>query len=107
MPSRFFDEWKESVADMKGELIMQYMHFCRGMPARIRKSATEHILRCTIPDVYVSDDRDEAFDAMDNDADAMQEYAARFLDEFWDDYWRPFLAGRLAGAGSPPQSPGV
>ena len=99
-PSRFFDEWKESVAEIKGELIMQYMHFCRGMPARIRKDAIEHILRCTMPVVYVSDDRDEAFDAMDNDVDAMREYATRFLDEFWDDYWKPFLAKQLADTGN-------
>lgn len=99
-PSRFFDEWKESVAEIKGELIMQYMHYCRGMPARIRKDAIEHILRCTIPDVYVSDDRGEAFDAMDNDANALREYATQFLDEFWDDYWKPFLAKQLADTGS-------
>ena len=100
MPSRFFDEWKERVPDIKGELIMQYMHYCRGMPARIRKDAIEHILRCTIPDIYISDDRDEAFDAMDNDANALREYATRFLDEFWDDYWKPFLAKQLADTGN-------
>ena len=99
-PSRFFDEWKESVADMKGELIMQYMHFCRGMPTDVRQEAIDHILRCTMPVVYVSDDRDEAFDAMDNDVDAMREYATRFLDEFWDDYWKPFLAKQLADSGN-------
>lgn len=99
-PSRFFDEWKESVAEIKGELIMQYMHFCRGMPADVRQEAIDHILRCTMPVVYVSDDRDEAFDAMDNDVDAMREYAARFLDGFWDEYWKPLLARHLAAAGA-------
>ena len=73
-------------------MIIQYMHYCRGMPADIRKEAIDCILRTTLPLVYVSDDRAEAFDAMDNDADAIREYAARFLDEFWDDYWKPFLA---------------
>ena len=99
-PSRFFDEWKESVAEIKGELIMQYMHFYRGMPTDVRQEAIDHILRCTMPVVYVSDDRDEAFDAMDNDVDAMREYATRFLDEFWDDYWKPFLTKQLADSGN-------
>ena len=104
-PSRFFGEWKESVAGIKGELIVQYMHYCEGMPADVRQEAIDHILRCTIPDIYVSGDRREAFDAVDNDGDAMQEYATRFLDEFWDDYWRPLLAGRPAGDGRPPRPP--
>ena len=103
-PSRFFDEWKESVAEIKGELLMQYMHYCRGMPPDIRLEAIDHILRCTMPDVYVSDDRSEAFDAIDNDMDAMRKYATRFLDGFWDDYWRPILARHASGAGGPPQS---
>ena len=104
-PSRFFGEWKESVAEIKGELVMQYMHYCEGMPADVRQEAIDHILRCTIPDACVSNDRREAFDAIDNDGDAMQEYATRFLDEFWDDYWRPLLAKRPVSTGSPPRPP--
>ena len=103
-PSRFFDEWKESVDEIKGELLMQYMHYCRGMPANIRLEAIDHILRCTMPVVYVSDDRGEATEAMYNDGDAMREYATRFLDEFWDDYWKPFLAKHHVSAEDPPQS---
>ena len=105
-PSRFFDAWKERVVRTKGGgLIMQYMHYCRGMPADIRQEAIIHILRATMPVVYVSDDRDEAVDAMRNDMDAMREYAARFLDEFWDDHWRPIIGKALADAdNSPPSS---
>ena len=106
-PSRFFDEWKESVAEIKGELIMQYMHYCWGMPPDIRLEAIDHILRCTMPDVYVSDDRNEATNAMYNDGDAMREYATRFLDEFWDDYWKPLLDKHRAGAGGLTPSPSI
>ena len=73
-------------------MIPQYIHYCRGMPSHVREGAIDHILRATMPDVYVSDDTSEAFDAMDNDIDAMREYAARFLDEFWPEYWKDFLA---------------
>ena len=100
-PSRFFDAWKEKVAAMKGVLILQYMHYCRGMPADVRQEAIDYILRGTMPAAYVSADRSEAFSAMDNDLDAMREYAARFLDEFWNEYWKEFLAKRPAGAESP------
>ena len=103
-PSRFFDEWKESVAEIKGELLMQYMHYCRGMPAHIRLEAIDHILRCTLPVVYVSDDRSEATEAMYNDEHAIREYATRFLDGFWDDYWKPFLTKRHVSAEDRPQS---
>ena len=96
-PSRFFEPWKERVVRTRGGLIMQYMHYCRGMPPDIRKEAIDHIMRTSLPIVYVSDDRNEAFDAMDNDEPAIREYAARFLDEFWDDHWKPILAKYLAG----------
>ena len=95
-PSRFFDAWKEEVPTIKGGLVMQYMHYCRGMPANVRREAIDCVLRATMPYVYKSDDRSEAFDAMDNDIDAMREYAARFLDEFWADYWKDFLARHQA-----------
>ena len=68
------------------------MQFCRGMPPDVRKEAIDYILRWTMQDVYVSPDRGEAFDAMDNDIDAMREYAAAFLDKFWKEYWADFLA---------------
>ena len=97
-PSRFFGAWKERVAETKGDLILQYMHYSRGMPDAIRLEAIDCILRSTMPDVYVSDDRREAFDAMDNDGDAMREYATRFFDEFWDGYWKTFFAKRRADA---------
>ncbi len=103
-PSRFFEPWKERVVRTNGGLIMQYMHYCRGMPPDIRKEAIVHILRTTMPVVYVSDDDNEAFDAMDNDADAMREYATRFLDEFWDDHWKPILAKYLTDAENSPES---
>ena len=103
-PSRFFEPWKERVVRTNGGLIMQYMHYCRGMPPDIRKEAIVHILRTTMPVVYVSDDDNEAFDAMDNDVDAMREYATRFLDEFWDDHWKPILAKYLTDAENSPES---
>ena len=103
-PSRFFEPWKERVVRTNGGLIMQYMHYCRGMSPDIRKEAIVHILRTTMPVVYVSDDDNEAFDAMDNDADAMREYATRFLDEFWDDHWKPILAKYLTDAENSPES---
>ena len=106
-PSRFFDAWKERVAETKGDLILQYMHYSRGMPDAIRLEAIDCILRSTMPDVYVSDDRSEAFDAMDNDGDAMREYATRFFDEFWADYWRDFLARNTGGAEISQQPPGA
>ena len=77
---------------------MQYMHYCRGMPAHVRQEAIDQVLRATMPDVYVSDDHREASDAMDNDIDAMREYATRFLDEFWAEYWRDYLARNTGGA---------
>ena len=91
-PSRFFGAWKEEVDTAKGALLLQYMHYCRGMPADVRKDAIDFLLRGTMPHVYKSADRSEAFDAMDNDIDAMREYAARFLDKFWTEYWKDFLA---------------
>ena len=62
------------------------------MPPDVKKRAVDHILRGTMPSIYQSDNRDEAFDAMDNDIDAMRVYAARFLDKFWKEYWADFLA---------------
>ena len=91
-PSRFFEAWKEAVPTIGEGLVMQYMHYCRGMPANVRQEAIDQVLRATMPDVYKSSDRNEAFDAMDNDIDAMREYATRFLDEFWAEYWKDFLA---------------
>ena len=105
-PSRFFEAWKEKVISTKGRGVAgHYMYYCRGMPADIRKEAIKYIMRTTLPLVYVSDDRAEAFDAMDNDADAIREYAARFLDEFWDDYWKPILAEYDHIVANPPQPP--
>ena len=96
-PSRFFEAWKERVVRTNGRLIGQYAHYCRGMPPDIQKEAIDHILRTSLPVVYVSDDDEEATEAMYNDGDAMREYATRFLDEFWDDYWKPILAKYPAG----------
>ena len=105
-PSRFFEAWKEKVISTKGRGVAgHYMYYCRGMPADIRKEAIKYIMRTTLPLVYVSDDRAEAFDAMDNDADAIREYAARFLDEFWDDYWKPILAEYDHIVANSPQPP--
>ena len=87
-PSRFFDAWKEEVDTAKGWLVLQYMHYCRGMPANIRQDAIDYVLRGTMPRVYKPDDNSEAFDAMDNDIDAMREYAGQFIDEFWAEYWK-------------------
>ena len=91
-PSKFFDAWKERVRAVKGGLVMQYMHYYRGMPEDAKKRAVDYILRGTIPAVYVSPNRSEAFDAMDNDADVAREYASRFLDKFWKEYWAEFVA---------------
>ena len=96
-PSRFFEAWKERVVRTNGRLIGQYAHYCRGMPPDIRKEAIDHIMRTSLPVVYVSDDDEEATDAMYNDEPAIREYAARFLDEFWDDYWKPILVKYPAG----------
>ena len=87
-PSRFFDAWKKKVEVAKGAVLLQYMHYYRGMPANIRQEAIDFILRGTMPRVYQSDNTQEAFDAMDNDIDAMREYVARFLDELWAEYWK-------------------
>ena len=81
------------------------MYYCRGMPADIRKEAIEYIMRTTLSLAYVSDDRDEATDAMYNDADAIREYAAQFLDEFWNDYWKPILAEYDHIVANSPQTP--
>ena len=91
-PSRFFDAWKDRVGAIKGGLILQYMHYCRGMPPDVKKRAVDYILRGTMPGVYLSPDRREAFDAMDNDIGAMREYADRFLDKFWKEHWADFIA---------------
>ena len=97
-PSRFFEAWKEEVPTIKGGLAMQYMHYCGGMPADVRRDAIDQVLRATTPYAYVSGDNGEAFDAMANDMDAMREHAARFLDEFWAEHWKDFLAGHQADA---------
>ena len=104
-PSRFFEPWKERVVRTNGGLIMQYMHYCRGMPPDIRKEAIDHIMRTSLPVVYVSDDDDdrEATDALYHDEPAIREYATRFLDEFWDDYWKPILAKYPTGSESSSQ----
>lgn len=91
-PSRFFDAWKDSVDAIKGRLVLQFMHYYRGMPPDAKKRAVDYILRGTMPDVYTSPDRKEALDAMNNDIDAMREYAERFLDRFWKDHWGKFLS---------------
>ena len=91
-PSRFSEAWKDRVDASKGGLILQFMHYCRGMPPDVKKRAVDFILRGTIPCAYKSPDRREAFDAMDNDIAAMREYADRFLDKFWKEYWAEFLA---------------
>ena len=91
-PSRFFDAWKDSVDTVKGRLVLQYMHYCGGMPPDVKKRAVDYILRGTMPGDYLSPDRKEAFDAMDNDIDAIREYANQFLDTFWKEYWAEFLA---------------
>ena len=97
-PSRFFEAWKEEVPTIKGGLAMQCMRYYRGMPADVRQEAIDQVLRATMPYVYVSADRREAFDAMDNDIGAMREYAARFFDEFWADFRKGFLAKHPADA---------
>ena len=91
-PSRFFDAWKESLVTMEDSLVLQYLQYCRGMPPDVKRHAVDHILRGTMPDIYRSADRDEAFGAMDNDIDAMREHAARFLDKFWKERWADFIA---------------
>ena len=91
-PSRFFDAWKDRVDAVKGGLVLQYMHYCRGMPPDVKKRAVDYILRGTMPCAYESADRKEALDAMDNDIGAMREYAERFLGTFWNEYWAEFLA---------------
>ena len=96
--SRFFEAWKEDVPTIKGALAMQYMHYCGGMPADVRREAIEQVMRATIPCIYVSDDNSEAFDAMDNDEVAIREYATQFFDEFWYDFCKDFFAGRRADA---------
>ena len=107
-PSRFFDEWKEKVASTKGRgLVGYYIEYYRDMSASIRKTGIEQIMRTTLSLAYVSDDRDEATDAMYNDADAIREYAARFFDEFWDDHWRPYLVKCFSGAENLPRPPGA
>ena len=77
---------------MEDSLVLQYLQYCRGMPPDVKRHAVDHILRGTMPSVYKSADRNEAFDAMDNDIDAMRVCAARFLDKFWKERWADFIA---------------
>ena len=88
-------------------MVGYYLDYYRGMSANIRKAGIEQIMRTTLSLAYVSDDRDEATDAMYNDADAIRECAAQFFDEFWDDYWRPFLLKYFSGAENLPRPPGA
>ena len=91
-PSRFFDGWKGRVDKIKGSLVLQYMQYCRGMPPAVKKRAVDLVLRGTIPLAYSSPDPQETLDAMENDIDAMREYADRFVETFWKEYWADFLA---------------
>ena len=91
-PSRFFDEWTDRVDKVKGRLVLQFMHHCRGMTPDVKKRAVDFVLRGTMPVAYRSVDHQEALDAMDNDIDALREYADRFVDVFWKEYWADFLA---------------
>ena len=90
-PSRFFDGWKGRVDKIKGSLVLQYMQYCRGMPPAVKKRAVDLVLRGTIPLAYSSPDPQETLDAMENDIDALREYADRFVDVFWKEYWADFL----------------
>ena len=69
---------------------MDYIQFCGGMPAEVRKHAITSILRQTMPRVYRSGDGGAASDAMGNDLYAMWEYATRFFDEFWEGFCAQF-----------------
>ena len=91
-PSRFFDGWKGRVDDITGSLVLQYMHYCRGLPPAVKKEAVDFVLRGTIPLAYSSPDPQETLDTMENDIDALRKYADRFVDVFWKEYWDDFLA---------------
>ena len=60
----------------------------------IRKRIVDTILRTTIITAYDSDDFYEGVLASHNDYEAMQAYAAAYVDAFWEYFW----ADRLGAA---------
>ena len=89
-PSMYFEKWKKAVGRTRGNLAMEYVQFCTGMPPNVRRHAIESILRRTMPRAYRSSDGNVAPDAMGNDLYAMWEYATRFFDEFWAEFCARF-----------------
>ena len=95
-PSRFFEAWKREVADMAGyKLCWLNMGHYRVLAPDDRQHVIDRILRTTIASkAYDSDDFCEGVIASHNDYEAMQAYAAAFVDAFWADFW----ADRLGAA---------
>ena len=91
-PSRFFGAWKKEVAKTAGfDLVWSDMGHYAGFTPESLEEAVDSVLRTTIASkAYDSDDFYEGVLASHNDYDAMQAYAAAFVDAFWRDFWTEY-----------------
>ena len=87
-PSRFFEAWKKVAAKTAGSEVYWYTmgHYVTLTPDA-RGQVVDTVLRTTIMRAYKSDDFYEGVLASHNDYEAMQAYAAAFVDAFWGDFW--------------------
>ena len=98
-PSRFFGAWKKEVDETAGfEVYWSSMGHYRALTPKVKKKIIKTILRITIASgAYDSDDFYEGVIASHNDYEAMQAYAAAFVDAFWDDFWAGHRDARAGG----------
>ena len=97
-PSRFFGAWKKEVAKTAGfDVYWSSMGHYRVITPEIRGRIVDTILRTTIMEGYNSDDFYEGVLASHDDYDAMQAYAAAFVDAFWCDFWAGHRNTRTGG----------
>lgn len=87
-PSRFFEAWKRRVVNMAGfKIYWLNMGHYRILAPDDRQHVIDSILRTTIMHAYKSSDFYKGVLASHNDYEAMQSYAAAFVDAFWADFW--------------------
>ncbi len=88
-PSRFFGAWKREVDKTAGfDVYWSTMGHYEILTPKAKKRIVGTILRTTIAsEAYDSDDFYEGVIASHNDYEAMQAYAAAYVDAFWQYYW--------------------
>ena len=88
-PSRFFGAWKMEVNKKAGfDVYWSTMGHYEILTPKAKGRIIKTILRTTIASkAYDSDDFYEGVLASHDDYEAMQAYAAAFVDAFWQYYW--------------------